>query len=145
VTRRDIVDPDFGFDVRSYRDQGAELYEVSVNEFLTRFAGGRRYDLVVIGHHDDQQQTVDTVVDALARAGHDRTVVVVDGVLRRTALRDRQPELTCRTVGRAGDRQTVVWRRGAGRGWRFPATVAVAAVRTLRMLRRRVGLATATR
>ena len=81
VAHRDIVDVEFRFDVRSYRNQGAQFYEVSLEEFLTWFAKGRTYDLVLLDQQHDWRDALDKVRTVFRSAAHDRTVVVLDHVL----------------------------------------------------------------
>ena len=61
VASRDIVDDDFRFDVRSYRNQGAQFYEVSLDQFFTWFAKGRTYDLVMLDNQRDWRDALDKV------------------------------------------------------------------------------------
>jgi hypothetical protein len=99
VASRDIVDDEFRFDVRSYRNQGAQFYEVSLDHFFTWFAKGRTYDLVMLDHQHDWRDALDKVRTVFTFAAHDRTVVVLNNVMsadefsapsdRETALRLR--------------------------------------------------------
>lgn len=122
VAARDIVDEEFRFDVRSYRGQGAEFYEVSLERFLTWFADGRSYDLVMIDNQHDWREALDLVRQVFASAAHERTVAVLDNtapvekgrgdVFKAVfALHDLHPELTYRTITTHGVPQTVIWRQ----------------------------------
>lgn len=108
VPRRDFVDEDFSFDVRSYRNQGAHFYEVTLDRFFRWFADDRRYDIVMIdsAHHwRDVLQQLDAV---LSSAAHDRTLIMIDNVVpvdrfsaftdRDEALRQRQAAGSDRTA-----------------------------------------------
>lgn len=100
VPHRDVVDEHFRFDVRSYRDQGAHFYELSLDRFLDRFAEGRRYDLVLVDDPHDWRTALEQIRTVFAAAAHDGTVLVLDNVLpvdaastapdRETAMRLRQ-------------------------------------------------------
>lgn len=126
VPHRDIVDDEFRFDVRSYRNQGAHFYEVSLEQFLTWFAQERTYDLVMLDNQQDWRDAVDKICAVFTRAAHDRTVVVLDlraesggqgtpggaGLFKTVlALHDHHPELDFRTIKSDGDAQTVIWQR----------------------------------
>ena len=80
VASRDIVDNEFRFDVRSYRNQGAQFYEVSLDQFFTWFAKGRTYDLVMLDNQHDWRDALDKVRTVFTFAAHDRTVVVLNNV-----------------------------------------------------------------
>lgn len=114
VADRDIVADEFRFDVRSYRNQGAEFYEVSLEDFLTWFAKGRTYDLVVLDGRAGGTDAVQDVGTVFSRAAHDRTVVVLHGAADREqtvlALHDLHPELSLRTIEGDGASQIVIWR-----------------------------------
>ena len=100
VASRDFVDDEFRFDVRSYRNQGAQFYEVSLEQFLTWFAKGRRYDLVMLDDQHDWRVALEKVRTVFAAAAHARTVVVVDNVMpvdEFSALPDREEALRLRT------------------------------------------------
>jgi hypothetical protein len=99
VPSRDIVDEEFGFDVRSYRNQGAQFYEMSLDQFLTLFAAGRRYDLVLLDNQHHWLEALERVRTVFASAAHDRTVVVLDNsvpVDEYSALPDRETALSRR-------------------------------------------------
>jgi hypothetical protein len=99
VASRDIVDDEFRFDVRSYRNQGAQFYEVSLDHFFTWFAKGRTYDLVMLDHQHDWRDALDKVRTVFTFAAHDRTVVVLNNVMPAaefSAPSDRQTALRLR-------------------------------------------------
>ena len=108
VASRDIVDEEFPFDVRSYRGLGAQFYEVRLDQFVTWFADGRAYDLVMLDGEHRWREALEHVRLVFASAAHDRTVVVLDNVVpvdeysampdRETALRRRQEAGSSRTA-----------------------------------------------
>ena len=123
VPHRDIVADEFTFDVRSYRDQGAWFYEVSLEQFLERFASGEPYDVVLLENPHDWRQALDLIRTTLASAAHDGTVVLLDNVMPADgseehgdvfkavlAIHDLHPELTYRTITTGGRAQAVIWR-----------------------------------
>ncbi|WP_134767363.1 glycosyltransferase 61 family protein [Nocardioides sp. 1609] len=139
VETRDVVDEQFRFDVRSYRGSGAAFWEVTLDRFLTWFAAGRTYDLVLLDDLEDWRTALDRLRRVFDAASHDRTVVVVDNTAPTSAdggdvfkavlaVHDLHPELSYRTITTRGVAQTVVWRQARTVEPRFAGEDAVAAL-----------------